>query len=542
MKRMAFSIGYLLIMAVLAHADSGDSSGVFWIFFKDKGPDIETRLADYQKSLPNRTILRRMKALGTKPVVDFYDLPVYAPYKDAVQKYVYKMREESRWLNAISAEIAICKLDSISLLPFVDKIQPVARSGPQSLGYEIAESWVAGGSSYMLSNLGLDYGPSFRQLEQIGVVRVHEKGFHGEGVLICFLDTGFLTYHHAFDQMDIVAAYDFIHDDDFVGYDPSQDLPGQPDHGTGTLGTIGGYYPGQLIGPAFGASFILCKTEETGSETAVEEDYYVAGLEWGEMLGADVASSSLSYSDWYTIDDFDGQTCITTIAANIAFQKGLLLCSSMGNSGPGKFTLGAPADSKYSLGIGGVQWNDVLYAHSSWGPTADGRIKPDVCAQAVNTIAATPYTTDGFSKWSGTSLSCPLVAGVVALVIQAHPEWGPELVKEAIRESASRANHPDIEFGWGIVNAERAIAYPSFSGYIIDNKTKRGVATEIVLTGARDSQRFEGNSDGSGYFIFPNLPEGKYLLKAVDNKYEAYESTFTVPPSIEFDIYLEKNR
>ncbi|OQX92528.1 MAG: hypothetical protein B6D58_02540 [candidate division Zixibacteria bacterium 4484_95] len=347
-----------------------------------------------------------------------------------------------------------------------------------------------------------------------------------------------MTYHHAFNHMNIIATYDFINDDEFVGYDPSQDLEDQPRHGTGCLGTIGGYYPGELIGPAFGASYILCKTEVTGSETAVEEDYYVAGLEWGEMMGADVASSSLSYYDWYTTDDLDGQTCVTTIAANIAFRKGMILCSSMGNSGPGKFTLGAPADSRYSLAIGAVQWNGKLAGFSSWGPTVDGRIKPDICARGVATIAASPYTTDGFGKWNGTSLSCPLAAGVVALVTQAHPDWSPYRIKEAILKTASQANRPDIRYGWGIVNAKDAINYPSFSGYVIDNATKKGLVAVIELI--TEKTEIVINSDSSGYFLFPNLGEGDYTVKVFKSGYKQFVTSIDIPPSEEFDIELEK--
>jgi len=531
----------LLVLATNLSADA-DSTGVYWIFFTDKGPDVENRILEFQQSLPKKTIQRRMKTINSEIVADIYDLPVYDSYKNSLNEYVINFREESRWLNAISAVICEDNLESIENLPFILKTQPVAKSNPQSLDYEVAESWRAGDNEYEPRPTGLDYGASFRQLEQIDVIWAHEQGYHGEGVIICFLDTGFLTYHHAFNHLNIIASYDFIHDDDFVGYDPQQDLPGQPNHGTGCLGTIGGYYPGELIGPAFAASYILCKTEDTGSETAVEEDYYVAGLEWGEMLGADVASSSLSYSDWYAIDDFDGQTCLTTLAANIAFQKGLILCSSMGNSGPGKFTLGAPADSKYSLGIGGVQWNGLLYPHSSWGPTADGRIKPDVCAQAVKTIAATPYTTDGFGKWSGTSLSCPLVAGVVALVIQAHPDWNPETVKGAIRESAGQAHHPDIRFGWGVVSAEAAINYPSFSGYIIDQDTRRGLSIKIALISEKSKEVFTSQSDNSGYFIFANLTEDNYTVSIENDSFQKYQALLTIPPSEEFDIYLKRKQ
>jgi subtilisin family serine protease len=530
----------LLLFILSSSALADNATAVYWVFFNDKGPDTESRIVEFQNTLPERTIWRRSKAMQSEIVADFYDLPVYQPYKDSLSVYIDYIREESRWLNAVSAVVKPFELHEIKQLPFVERTQPVARSNPQSIDYEIADSWRAGDNRYQPTPTALDYGASFRQLEQINVIWAHQQGYHGEGVIICFLDTGFLTYHHAFDQMNIIAAHDFINDDDFVGYDPSQDAKGQPNHGTGCLGTIGGYYPGELIGPAFAASYILCKTEVTESETAVEEDYYVAGLEWGELLGADVASSSLSYSDWYTIDDFDGQTCVTTIAANIAFRKGMILCSSIGNSGPGKITLGAPADSRYSLGIGGVQWNNLLYPHSSWGPTADGRIKPDVCARAVATIAATPYSTDEFSKWSGTSLSCPLVAGAMALVIQAHPDWGPDMVKEAIKESADRANRPDIRFGWGVVNTRAAINYPSFEGYIIDSSTGHGVPVAIKIESEDTEDIHEAVSDSSGHFLFANLPYGDYSITISTAQYEQFQGNMSIPPSEEFDIYLNR--
>lgn len=533
----------VLIVLLLSAAANGlaappedESISAYWIFFRGKGPDTIARISEFQSALPERTIQRRQKT--GNPVIDIYDLPVYAPYIDSLKPMVNKIREESRWLNAVSADIDKANLAAIRLLAFVEKTQPVAASDPRSSKVQVEETWQAGASDYLPSPASLDYGPSFEQLEQINAIRAHEQGYHGEGTIICFLDTGFLTYHHAFNHLDILAAHDFINDDDFVGYDPAQDSLDQPNHGTGCLGTIGGYYPGELIGPAFAASYILCKTEVTSSETAVEEDYYVAGLEWGEWLGADVASSSLSYSDWYSTDDYDGQTCLTTIAANIAFQKGLILCSAIGNAGPGKFTLGAPADSRYSLGIGGVQWNGTLYPHSSWGPTADGRIKPDVCARAVRTIAATPFTTDGFGRWTGTSLACPLVAGVIALVIQAHPDWSPAHVKEAIKETASHANRPDIRFGWGVVNARGAINYPSFSGYVVDSAADRGLKAEIMIECEDSKETFTAESDGSGYFIFANLPEGDYSVRIRAADFNPYEGAFSVPPSEEFDIFL----
>ena len=156
------------------------------------------------------------------------------------------------------------------------------------------------------------------------------------------------------------------------------------------------------------------------------------------------------------------------------------------------------------------------------------------------TIAATPYTTDGFGKWNGTSLSCPLVAGVVALVIQAHPDWGPELVKEAIRETGSHANRPDIRFGWGIVNARDAINYPSFSGYLVDSETGLSLSLELQMVSADQEHAYIIKADSSGYFLFANLPEAMFRLTVDNPGFEKYETDLSFPPSEEFDIYLKR--
>ncbi len=539
MKAFLAILFIMISTAPSVSRDGHDSPAVYWILFTDKGPNIESRIRDLEPTLPEKTVERRRKAIGGGNIVDGRDLPVFEPYVESLESMVIGIRERSRWLNAVSAELIPGNLKSIQSLAFVGGIEPLRSSDPMSARIEISETWKAGEKEYPHPAASLDYGRSFDQLEQIGAIQAHERGYHGEGVLICFLDTGFLTYHHAFDHMDIVAEYDFINDDNFVGFDPAQDLSGQPNHGTGCLGTIGGYYPGELIGPAFAASYILCKTEKSGSETAVEEDYYVAALEWGEFLGADVASSSLSYSNWYEPEDLDGKTAITTIAANIAFEKGMILCSSMGNSGPGKFTLGAPADSRLSLGIGGVQWNGELYGSSSWGPTADGRIKPDVSARAVRTVAATPYTTDGFGFWNGTSLSCPLAAGAVALVIQAHPDWSPLMVREAVKETASRANCPDIRFGWGIINVEDAINYPSLAGYVADRNTGEALTAIVEMTNLDSGMKTTAATDESGYYLFANLEFGKYELIIAGEGFLPYMRLLELPPSDEMDILLQ---
>jgi serine protease AprX len=230
------------------------------------------------------------------------------------------------------------------------------------------------------------------------------------------------------------------------------------------LGTLASYLPGQLVGGAFRAQYILCKTEDIASETPVEEDNYVAALEFAESNGADVATSSLSYSDWYTQADMNGVTAVTSIAVNIAASHGMHCCTAAGNAGhdddPTTSRLGAPADGLRVLTCGSVNFEGLLSSFSSDGPSADGRTKPELLARGRNTITIAYDNTTDFVAASGTSLSTPLLAGAVACLTQAHPTWTPDQMRQALMSTASRANNPDPLFaeGYGIVNAAAAAA------------------------------------------------------------------------------------
>jgi subtilisin family serine protease len=281
--------------------------------------------------------------------------------------------------------------------------------------------------------------------------------------VVAVFDTGFDSLsHEAFSAMQIVAAHDFVNGDDDVGN--GADL-GEGSHGTATLSVVGGYKPGQLIGPAFGAAFILAKTENTDSETPLEEDNWAAAAEWAEALGADVISSSLGYLEFdapfpsYTWMDMNGATAISTRAAELAIDRGVVVVNSAGTSGfnPAHNTLGAPADGPRVLSIGAVTSGGARASFSSVGPTADGRIKPDVDAQGVSVKAARTLTVSQYSLVSGTSFSCPLTAGAVALLLQADPRLTPEQVGAILRGTGSQFAAPDNLLGWGIVNAEAAV-------------------------------------------------------------------------------------
>jgi serine protease AprX len=440
-----------------------------WIFFKDKGPEIDKKMKAVQSSLYYRSLKRRLRHLKYTPLVDAYDVPVEEKYIQSVQNHTIRIRHRSRWLNAVSAEAYGYALQKIADLDFVKKIDRVRSFHFREPDLnQLTHTQSIEKPSVITEPHAFDYGPSFNQLNQINVPALHDFGYSGKGILICMLDTGFKNFtHQALDHLDIQATWDFVNDDPNVFDEEGQ--MGVGNHGTQTLGTIGGYHPGELIGPAYGASYILGKTENTEWERHIEEDHWVAGAEWADNLGADIISSSLGYryeftngEEGYTSEDMDGETAITTIGANIAASRGILIVNSAGNEGPASppdNTIIAPSDSPSVIAAGAVQPNGIRVEFSSMGPAADGRIKPDVMAQGSNVYTVEIGGSNIYDSVDGTSFSCPLTAGVAALILEINPTWTNYDIMDAIKSAADNSSSPNNEYGWGIVDAYGAAFY-----------------------------------------------------------------------------------
>ncbi len=357
-------------------------------------------------------------------------------------------------MSAYASPDQILALEKMSFVRRVDRVHMATRKIPDEAREPFAPPSEAprGGGSPERSPM-LDYGASYGQLNQIDVIALHDANVHGEGVLVAMLDTGFNRSHESLIHLDIVAEWDFINGDP-VTKNETGDPTSQHNHGTYTLSALAGYAPGNLIGPAWAASFALGKTERVDVEIQSEEDDYVRGLEWADSLGADLVSTSLGYYDWYTYEDMDGNTAVTTIAADIAASKGMAVITAAGNMGslpwPGII---APSDGDSVIAVGAVDFTGLIASFSSRGPAYDGRIKPDVCAQGVSVRCASPYDSLAYLSTNGTSLSTPLVGGAAALCLQMHPSWSPVELRDALRASASQALAPDNDYGWGIINA-----------------------------------------------------------------------------------------
>ena len=437
---------------------------VAWVFFADKGEAAEARAAAARAPMTPRAASRR-RLRGQVAGTTVEDLPLVPAYVDKVAASVQRVRQRSRWFNALSVEATAAQLEAIEALPFVARLDLVRRYRRREDEAPRAEIETSAGSRKPVRKPAvavLDYGTSLGQLTQIGVPAVHEMGFHGEGVVVAVFDGGFNSLNHeVFSSLHLVAAHDFVNGDDDVG--DGADM-GDGSHGTMTLSVLGGLQEGQLIGPAFAADFILAKTENSVSETPVEEDNWAAAAEWAESLGADVISSSLGYLEYdspfpsYTFRDMNGQTAISTRAAEMAAARGVVVVNSAGNSGSNAEhnTLGAPADGAHVLAIGAVGPTGIRTSFSSVGPSADGRIKPDLAAQGQAVKVALPGSVSRYGTASGTSFSCPLTAGVAALLLQVNPGASPDDVAGVLRATASQAGAPDNLLGWGIVNASAA--------------------------------------------------------------------------------------
>jgi len=433
-----------------------------WIYFTDKGTDTDYYFANPQSVVSKKSLKRREKVMDAKSLIDFRDIPVYNKYVTKLAGMGIKIHHRSRWFNAVSAYANYNEIINAENLPFVKKIDLVRSFKTKRKDVKITKPVLLKQSPKGAEDF--DYGSSYTQLEQMNVPAVHNLGIYGQGITICSMDAGFSNLaHEVFNNMNIIAMWDFVNNDGNVGDEGDM---GEGSHGTETLSTIGGFKNGQLIGPAFGASFLLAKTENTDSETPAEEDNWIAAAEWADSIGVDVTTTSLGYIGMdpgypgYTWQDMDGNTATITIGADLAVKRGIVVVNSAGNEGDNNShnTLGAPADGDSVIAVGAVDASGSRVSFSSVGPTVDGRIKPDIMAMGSGVYVANPYGS-GYTTSSGTSFSCPLAAGVAALVLSANPTLTPMQVRDALRETASRHNNPDNKYGWGIVNALDAVNY-----------------------------------------------------------------------------------
>lgn len=456
-----------------------------WVYFSDKGPQT-SGLAKSTSLVTDESLARRAKVLPQSQLTDQLDVPLYQPYLDKVGELGISVKQFSKWFNSISAYVTADQVKQLAALDFVTKVDAVKgfvsdRHAIKTLEQVNNEDLPLTGSLNKVGS-GIDYGLAAHQNAMLKVPVMHQMGYTGKGVIIALMDAGVDNLaHEVFASMNIIAKYDFVNNDPEVG---NQNDLGEGSHGTLTLSTIGGNKPGTYVGPAFGATYIIAKTENTASETNVEEDNWVRAMEWADSLGAMLTSTSLGYLGMdagftsYTYLNMDGNTAIITKAGDIAAAKGIVVVNSAGNEGfdANHNTLGAPSDGFNVIAVGSVDSSGMRSSFSSVGNTIDGRTKPDIMAQGTRTWAATSWATNSYGRASGTSLSCPLAAGAIALLMERFPTLTPVQVRDAIRSTATNASAPDREYGWGIINLDGAV------NKLLNNEVEVGVPEAYAVS------------------------------------------------------------
>ena len=461
-------IVFFVLLFAIPHLVTAQEKTKYWIFLADK-QDISGKNTQVEEGyLTDKAITRRAQRGEARSATMFalQDAPISQVYEANLRESGLKIEQRSRWLNAVTARLSEEEVEQITALPYVRGTRPVAHLSPAVLPRTpISPVIPERVSSNCPSSL---LGSSCNQLDIVNAIPAIERGINGTGVTLGLIDTNFssdptppfshpsLTHIRTDDRLKGVR--------DFTQRDSSQPCLGTDSHGMAVASVAVGYDEGEIIGPGYGANIYAAVTECTSYERNIEEDNFVAAVEWMEAEGVDVITSSLGYFEFnlgqqnYTKDDLDGDTGVTTIAMDWAASRGIIPITSAGNSGrAGAQTIGTPADGDSVIAVGAVWPDGPVVAFSSRGPTADGRIKPDVSAQGIVVFLAAGAR--GYDISQGTSFSAPMVAGIVTQILQVNPDLGPREVWHALTSTASQANSPDNDIGWGIVNADAAIMH-----------------------------------------------------------------------------------
>jgi subtilisin family serine protease len=515
----------------------GHVPSTYWVKLRDKAGSRYS-VNHPEQFLSGRAIERRNRY---RIAIDESDLPVSDIYLDSLKRLGLQVVHTSKWLNAVTVKSADSLLiDTISCLDFVDTVLLSKPALPLKSAFNKFET--------DFGPAAIDtgyYGSAVYQVGQLNGQALHDRGYRGKGIRIAVLDAGFykVDQFEAFDSLwvngQILGIKDFV--------DPAADFYTQNYHGMSVLSTMGGNWPGKLIGTAPDASYYLFRTEDVATEYPVEMDNWIAAAELADSLGVDVINSSLGYFVFddtamsYSYKDMNGQTTRVAKAAGMAFEKGILVVASAGNEANNAWKyIVSPADADEVIAVAAVSKDGARASFSSVGPAYGGNIKPNVAAMGYWTALVTSSGILGAA--SGTSFSSPVLAGLAACLIQAMPEAGPTAIKYAIEQSSDHAARPDSLTGYGIPNFEKA--FEILKSGESTNTARSGewsvfpnpFSVEIVIRGAANNQsgskqlylynttgacvlsrEFSGGSD----YVLRNLtklPDGFYFLKIVSGQ------------------------
>ncbi len=459
------NIALLFIVSFAFPVFAQTSLDTYWVPFSDKNN------TPYSLSAPEQYLSARSMARRAQQGIpyDALDLPVDPAYVQAVLATGdVTLVNRSKWFNGVTIRTTdMAALAAIQDLSFVQGMRPTGNSNTiHSTFPKFADPGMERDGEPEL------YGQSFRQIEMLNGHLLHAIQAQGQGMLIGVLDSGFLGVDSALafqqlrDRNGVILTRDMVVNDGDV-YDDHN-------HGRSVLSCMAGDLTGQLLGTAPEANYVLLRTEDADSEYPVEEDNWVAGAELADSIGCDVLNTSLGYTVFddstmdHTYSQLDGQTLRISIAANIALRKGMIPVNSAGNSGSSEwYYIGAPADAIGILSVGSVDEFENSSSFSSRGPSADGRVKPEVCAMGAGSIVLRSEV-DSVVAANGTSFASPILAGLVACLWQLHPERTAPQIIDAVKRSGSIYNTPNDSLGYGIPDFAAAHAWLGATAGISD--------------------------------------------------------------------------
>jgi len=535
--RTLFAVGLLLAVAITSNArvnvatpvDSGDVA--VWIFFTDK------HFSGLQKTTVSQKALARRQAAGYRGNNES-DIAVSQQYIDAICTSGGRLRHTNKWENAASFSVDAAIIPVIKKLPGVKRIAPVGRYSVER-GPVVAATL---GKRLISNNDDSMYGALYSQLQQLNVPAAHRylqavspNASPGEGVIIAIFDNGFRLDHRSFSHLHkragIVATRNFVD----VATSSDTNVYTTDSHGTYVLSIIAGYDPPYFTGTAWGANFLLARTEADEYESHIEEDNWAAAVIWAEEHGADIISSSVGYKDFdslstvtivrsdgerdtlssYLTSDLDGATTIISRAARGAVERGVIVVNAVGNEqvGQDSSTLCAPADVAGVIAVGALDSRNNIESYSSTGPAADGRIKPDVVAPGgiwmfrIQSPNDTMYTL----RTTGTSFAAPFVSGVCALVKQQYSALTADSLRMRLYRFCRYVNRQyrvDNVHGYGIPDGVRSCMQDN--EVFIRLVDTAGAAFAGAVITADDSPEPLAVSDSFGHALFrsPDLSGG----------------------------------
>ncbi|HEX6428528.1 MAG TPA: S8 family peptidase [Niastella sp.] len=462
-------IATLIILGIASTGLAQAQFSRYIVQFTDKKGSPYT-LSDAQVYLSAKSIARRT---NQHIAIDSTDLPVNPAYLESIRNVPnVTIINNSKWLNQVLIKTTDANaLATINSFPFVKKTNGIAArvsTGRNSLSNELAE--VANKQPVSVDHVAaptgttaLEYGSMYNQIHIHDADYLHKLGFTGRGMTIAILDAGFSSYltNPVFDsvrlQGRVLGTWDYVDNNASVNEDAL--------HGANVFSLMASNRPGVLVGSAPHASYWLFKTEDSGSEYPVEEQFWAVAAEFADSVGVDMINTSLGYANFdnsifnYSYAQRNGKTAMITIAVDLAAKKGILVVVAAGNSGGSSTDLkyvGCPADAENAFTIGSIDINRNIAGSSSWGPNGAGLLKPNVVSVGAGAVVAT--TTGNPTTGNGTSYACPLMAGMVACLWQVFPEFTNMQIMDVVQKSAHKSTNPDYRFGYGIPNFKKAVA------------------------------------------------------------------------------------